>query len=41
MNLTFANKEVYIEEMVFPWDLKRQVGFHQLKSRQNIQERKL
>ena len=26
MNLTFDNKEVYIEEMVFPWDLKRQVG---------------
>ena len=26
MNLTFDNKEVYIEEMVFPWDLKRQAG---------------
>jgi len=26
MNLTFDNKEVYIKEMVFPWDLKRQIG---------------
>lgn len=41
MVLTCENKEACTKRVIFPWDLKIQGGFHQVKSRQNIQERKM
>lgn len=35
--LALENKEVCMEEIVFPWDLERQIGFHQVKKpRHNV-----